>query len=147
MNSLRILYLSGRSLVLVAVIFSGALLIPLHTVRAADEGEPAEKNTVERTGTVDSVYKDSLVIDDSSVLLDGTVQLYDQYGNSADQSLFEEGDQVAVVFAEDEQAGKRWIVSVKLAKKGSGKKEDISSEQEQTKQPKGIKKINGVWTN
>jgi hypothetical protein len=147
MNSLRILYLSGRSLVLVAVIFFGALLIPFHIVSAADEGQSAEKNTVERTGTVDSVHKDSLVIDDSAVLLDGTVQLYDQYGNSADQSLFEEGDQVAVVFAEDEQAGKWWIVSIKLAKKGDGKKEGTSSEQEQTKQPKEIKKVDGVWTN
>jgi hypothetical protein len=149
MNSLRILYLSGRGLVLVAVIFSGILLIPFHIVLAADEGQFAEIHTIESTGTVNAVHKDSLVIDDSAVLLDGTVQLYDQYGNSANQSLFEEGDQVFVASAEDEQAGKWWIVSIKLAKKGSGKKEDTSSGQEQTRQSegKGIQKIDGVWTN
>jgi hypothetical protein len=148
MNSLKMLYVSGRSFALTMVFLLGALLVPFYMASAQDEEEVADKNVLEqRLGTVDRVGEESLVIDDSTVFLNGSVKLYDQYGNNANKGHFQEGDLVTLALAEDEKAGKKWVVSVTLVQKGGGKKQTASSGQEESKQPQVIQEVNGVWTN
>jgi len=144
--------LSVRSSIVMAVLvlwglFSFLSPASAHRASSAKEREAVETKTVERKGTVDSVAEDSMVINDSDISLDGSVKLYDQYGNSAKADMFAQGDEVTVAFAEDEEAGTEAIVFIKLAKKSSGSGNNASSEQPDTESSQELKKVDGVWTN
>ncbi len=149
MNRLRILYLSKQNIILVIGIILGMMLFPHYMIEAATEEKRTEKDSIEAIGTIDSVHKDNLVIDDSAVFLNRNVHIYDENGKGISQSQLKQGDQVAVTFIEDESAGTQRIVSIQLVKKGSGVNGDTFSESGQGKanSPQVIKKVNGVWTN
>ena len=128
-----------------AGIFCLVLMFPHYS--GAEKEEPAQKTTVEKTGIVDSVHKDGLVINDSKLLLDNSIVLYDKYRNRTNQSSFKEGDHVIVTSLEDEQSSNRRVLSVRLAKQGIGQESNGDSASGKEKPSQVIKKVNGVWTN
>lgn len=110
---------------------------------AAAQGE-AKAETKKLAGTVDAVYDDHLVINDSSILLDGSVLFYKESGGKMSGSEFRVGDQVAIVLTENEALGNLQIVSVTRTKGSSGKDADSSttSSQQIIRQD-----ADGVWRN
>lgn len=145
MKIFRKLYLVEWRLAFAAGIFCLVLIFPHYS--NAEKEEPVQETTVEKTGIVDSVHEDGLVINDSKLLLDSSIALYNQYKSRIDQSSFKEGDQVIVTSVENEQASKQRVLSVRLAKQGRGQERNNDPESERRKPSQVIKKINNVWTN
>ncbi len=147
MNRLKIFISKKTVAVLSALMLFGVITVMLPGYGTAEEDEPefvkAEKT--EELSTVDAVQKNAFVINDSVVLLDRSIPLYDRYGNRAGQNSFKVGDQVIVTSIEDEESSDHRIVSIRLAK--NNEQNNTSSEQPTTNQDQVIKKVNGVWTN
>jgi hypothetical protein len=145
MNRLGWLYRAGQLFIFAAGILSGVLMTPQYS--GAEKEESVQENTVERTGVVDFVHKDALVINDSTLVLDSSIQLYDKHRNKTDQSSFKKGDRVIVTSVESEQTSNRRVTSVRLAKQGKGQENSANSESGKAKPSQVIKKANGIWTN
>lgn len=144
MNRLKILISKKTVAVLSVLVFFGIITIMLPGYGTAEETETEVEGT-EELSIVDSVQENAFVLNDSVVLLDRSISLYDRYGNKTEQSAFKVGDQVIVTSVENEESGEQQIVSIRLTKSNGQK--STSSDQPTTKGNQVIRKMNGVWTN
>ncbi len=116
---------------------------PVVEVESEDVDESAAEIS-ERTGTVDAVRKDKLIIDDSAVWFTESVLFYDRYGKRTSKDAFKVGNRVLITTSEDRD-GTRTLVSLSLVKSGKGAEEDVNKRNHPEEQK--IKKVNGVWVN
>ena len=99
MNRLKMFIAEKTAAVLRAAVIFGlvTVLFPGYTSAQEDESEMVQKaEETEELATVDSVQENAFVLNDSVVLLDRSILLYDRYGNRKEQSAFKVGDQVKI---------------------------------------------------
>jgi hypothetical protein len=129
-----------------AMIALGAVAIPADYAAAEENAaEAAPVESEQHTGTVDALYDDRLVINDSSIPLNSSILLYNEGGGRMSANEFRVGDAVAVTVVKDEAASKRKVVSITRTKGASGEAHSSGQQTEQSGQR--IKQVDGVWIN
>ncbi|MCI5221453.1 MAG: hypothetical protein D3924_01920 [Candidatus Electrothrix sp. AR4] len=147
MNSLK-LHFSWKHAAITSIAALLGIFMPQINAVAAKKIEAEQivaTKTIERPGTVDSVGKESFIINDMVVRLKDSVLLYDQHGKKAYWKSFQIGDQVTITSFEDEAVGT--LQTVSISRTQAGKPEKQSSNQKKTKRKQTLHKVNGVWTN
>lgn len=127
-----------------AAFLLGTLAVPANHAAAEEETEEtaAPVATEQRGGTVDAVSDDHLVINDSSIPLNGSLQFYNEGGGRMSGSEFRVGDKVEMVLIENKVLGSWELVSVTRTKGGSAETPSTTPSQQVIR-----KDADGVWRN